>query len=193
MEKLVLSSITKDGITESEILFEESGESSYEITPTEFDKLFDNFFEAQQDELKEEMFVEEKVCFKQTISSVTHPFQTKTEWDWAIVCVKLPWPFKGEKCVKEKVRPRLYRRTVKYVIYAEICYPVDLIVKHVERCAKQGAIAAATVALTGNLNATQVAFQTAFLACMTAADFPNSDKISIKVAGDKVHGKWIPV
>lgn len=193
MEKIILNSVTKDGIEESEISSKETGESSYEISPTEFDKLFDDFFDSSLSEQKQKILEENKVCFKQTISSIKHPFQTKQEWDWAIVCVPWPWPLKGEECSKVKVRPRLYRRDVKYVIFAEICYPVDLIIKHVERCAKQGAIAASVVALTGELNATQMAFQTAFFACMTAADFPNADKISIRVAGDKIHGDWIPV
>jgi len=193
MNTLKIENFSANGLETTQIEFKETGEIGFEISTSELDQIFDNFFENDLSLEKQKMLDEDKVCFKQTINSISHPFQTKQEWDWAIVCVKLPWPLKGEKCVKEKVRPRLYRREVKYVVYAEICYPIDLLVKNVEKCAKQGAIAAAAVALSGELTATQVAFQTAFFACMAVSDFPNADKIGIKIAGDKIHGEWIPV
>ena len=193
MATLNIESITTDGYDLSTNELKETGEIGSEILTSEFDQLFDSYFMNDMNMHKNMLLSDDKVCFKQTITKISHPFQTKTEWDWAIVCVKWPWPMKGEKCVKEKVRPRLYRRNVDYIIYAEICYPTDLVIAHVENCAKQGAIAAAAVALTGQLEATQAAFQTAFFACMALADFPNADKIGIKVAGDKIHGDWIPV
>lgn len=193
MDTIKIENYSDNGLVATTTEFKLTGETGYEISTSELDQLFNNIFESNLNQQKQKMLDEDKVCFKQTINSITHPFETKTEWDWAIVCVKWPWPLKGEKCVKEKVRPRLYRRDVKYVVYAEICYPIDLLVNHVEKCAKQGAIAAAAVALSGELTATQIAFQTAFFACMAAADFPNVEKIGIKIAGDKITGDWIPV
>jgi hypothetical protein len=187
MEKIEIKNVTSDGFETTNLEIQETGEVGFEISHSEFEKHFDAYVSEGESEHKSNLLADNKVCFKTTISSVEHPFQTKTEWDWVIVKI----PFNGT--VKEKVRPRLYRRSVKYVVFADICYPVDLLIDNVEKCAKQGAIAAQATALSGNLTATQVAFQTAFFACMALSDFPNANKISVRVAGDKIHGNWIPV
>jgi hypothetical protein len=187
MEKVIIENVTANGFDTTNLEYEETGEVGYSISTSEFEKHFDEYVSAGESTHKSSLLADNKVCFKTTISTISHPFQTKTEWDWIIVKI----PFNGT--VKEKGRPRLYRRSVKYVVFADICYPVDLIITHVEKCAKQGAIAATAAALSGNLSAAQVAFQTAFFACMALSDFPNADKISIRVAGDKIHGDWKPV
>ncbi len=187
MTTLIIETVSQQGVSTSELDAESTGEIGFEIVNHEFDLHFDEWTEASNTKANKALLNENKVCFKQEISSIKHPFQTKVEWEWCIIKI----PFNGT--IKERCRPRLYRRDVKYVVSANICYPVDLVIAHVERCAKQGAIAAAAIALSGSLTATEAAFQTAFLACMAAADFPNADKISIQVVGDKEHGDWHPV
>ncbi|MEM5566541.1 hypothetical protein WNY78_15570 [Psychroserpens sp. AS72] len=187
MKKIEIMKLATNGFNLEELGYEKTEEIVYDIEISDFERHFNKFTKEVEDKYKSKSFEENKVCLKQTIASIKHPFQFKTEWDW----IKIKLPFNG--WIKDKVRPRLYRRDVKYVIFAEICYPTDIIIDHIAKCAKQGALAASTVALTGVLTATQIAFQTAFFACMAAADFPNSDKISVRIAGDKIHGKWIPV
>jgi hypothetical protein len=187
MAHMNIETFTENGFEESKLEYQETGETGYSIDSGSFKEEFEKHFNVDKASYNEELFSSDKVCFKTKINSIQHPFEFKTEWDWVIIEI----PFNGT--IKEKVRPRLYRRNAEYTVYAEICYPIDLIIDHVERCAKQGAIAAAAIALTGNIGATQVAFQTAFFACMALADFPNADKITIRVFGDVETGDWIPV
>ena len=187
MENIEIKNVSGKGFETTNLLYEETGEVGFEISSSEFEKHFDLYVREGESSHKTKLLAENKVCFKTTITSINYPFQTKTEWDWVIIKI----PFNGT--IKEKVRPRLYRRNVEYVVYAEICYPVDLVISNVERCAKQGAIAATAAALSGNLSAAQVAFQAAFFACMALSDFPNVDKISVRVSGDNITGEWHPV
>lgn len=179
--------MTAKGPASESLEVKETGETGFTVLESEIDAHFEAFAASGDVSSANKLLEENKVCFKQKVASVKHPFQTKTEWDWVIVKI----PFNGT--IKEKVRPRLYRRDVEYVVAADICYPVDLVIKNVERCAKQAAIAAAATALTGNLAATKAGFATAFLACMALSDFPNADQIDIRVYGDTMHGEWVPV
>lgn len=175
------------GSDESQLELRETGEIGFEILGDEFDYHFDKWTSDSNAKATSKILGENKVCFKQEIASISHPFQTKIEYDWIVVDI----PFNGT--IRTRGRPRLYRRDVSYVVSANICYPVDLVISHVEKCAKQGAIAAAATALSGSIAATQAAFQLAFLACMAAANFPEANKIDIQVVGDKIHGDWHPV
>ena len=187
MEKIKIENASADGFEIGEMEVVETGETGFEISTSEFEKHFNECFNSEDGAQKVMALEQNMICFKQTITKMEHPFQTKTEWDWVKICV----PIIG--CYKDKVRPRLYRRSVTYVIFAEICYPTDLIVKHVENCAKQGAVAASAIALTGSKSAALAAFQVAFFACMTLADFPNSDKIKLSIGAETIHGEWKPV
>lgn len=187
MTEFIARTVTANGFEESALKTESTGEMRSEILADELDTHFDQWT-AQSSGIAVAKFLDEnKVCFKQEIASISHPFQTKVEYEDIIVDI----PFNGR--ARTRGRPRLYRRSVTYIVSANICYPVDLVIAHVERCAKQGALAASAIALTGALPATQAAFQAAFLTCMAAADFPNADQIDVQVTGDKVHGDWHPV
>jgi hypothetical protein len=184
MDTIKIENFSAQGLEAGKVEIKETGEVGFEISNIEFDKIFNEHFNENNSALKMQALDQNMVCFKQTITKMEHPFQTKIEWDWIEICV----PIVG--CYKDKVRPRPYRRSVTYVIFAEICYPTDLIIKHVENCAKQGAVAASAIAITGSKSAALAAFQAAFFACMTLADFPNSDKIKISIGGDTIHGDW---
>jgi len=184
MEKIEIKTVTETGFETTNLEYEKTGEVGYSIYGNEFEKHFDEYVGSGEAQHKANLLADNKVCFKTTITSFSHPFQTKIEWDWVIITI----PFNGT--IRDKVNPKPYRRSVKYVVFADICYPVDLILTNVEKCAKQGAIAATAAALSGNISAAQVAFQTAFFACMALSDLTNVDKISIRVAGDKIHGDW---
>ena len=184
MEKIKFSVITENGMQESFLEIEKTGNTTDQVI---LDSDFQSHFGNQLDEKSMNFFDANKVCIKTTIMAVEHPFQFKTEFDRIRVCI----PLNG--CIETNARPRIYRRSVKYIVYAEVCYPVDLILTNVEKCSKQGAIAAIAAAATGNFAAATVTFQAAFLACMAFSDVTSANQISIRVAGDTEHGDWIPV
>ena len=163
---------------------EKTGEITEQVLP---ETGFQDHFTNPENDKSAKFFDANKVCIKTTIVSIEHPFQTKTE----IEKIKVPIPLNG--WIITDGRPRLYRRSVTYRVYAEVCYPLDLLLQNVEKCSKQGAIAATVAAVSGNFAAATVAFQTAFLACMAFSDAAQTTNINIRVAGETEHGRWIPV
>lgn len=184
MEKIKFRVITENGLEEHILEGEKTGEVTEQII---LDLGFQSHFANPVLTESANFFDTNKVCIKTTITSIEHPFQTKTEIDK----IKVKIPFNGWIIVDG--RPRLYRRSVTYRVYAEVCYPIDLLLQNVEKCSKQGAIAATVAAVSGNFAAATVAFQTAFLACMVFSDGSQADKIDIRVAGETEHGEWIPI
>lgn len=184
--KVVFSHLTENGMEEQDLQEDiadpELKAKEYVHELTEWDRHFKTE-EVDEEYLKS---TENKVCIKTTIISVSHPFETKTMMKTR--CVNIP--FNGRICTDV---PQLFRRSVTYKVFAEVCYPVDLIITNVEKCAKQGAIAATAAAASGNFAAATVTFQAAFLACMVFSDVTDAAKISARVAGEKEHGNWIPV
>jgi hypothetical protein len=179
--------ISETGYDAVEFKHEDTGRIVEEIWPDPFEAEFQKWIGAESAAANKALLSEQNVCFKQEIASITHPLQFKTEFEMCWTNI----PFNGR--IGTKCRPRLYQRSVTYRISANVCYPLDLVITHVEKCAKQGALAAAAIALTGNIAATKAAFTAALMTCMAAADFPNADKISVSVSGDTFHGDWHPV
>jgi hypothetical protein len=147
----------------------------------------DDIFKANEE--KESLIdsLANNVCIKTTITSITLPFEFKVEMH--NVCHKVP-PFGVEICLKQ---PSTFRRNALYTTYSEICYPVDLILANVEKCAKQAALAGVVAATSGNFAAAGAAVQAAFLACMVFSDANDANKITVRVAGEKETSEWKPV
>lgn len=184
MEQIKFSIITENGMDEQWLTVETTGETKEQVI---VDKGFQEHFENIIQEKAVNFFDANKVCIKTTITAIEHPFQFKTEIDDIIVRI----PMNGT--IRTAGRPRVYRRSVTYKVYAEVCYPLDLLLTNVEKCSKQGAIAATVAAVSGNFAAATVAFQTAFLACMVLSDVNHANQIDIRVASETEHGRWIPV
>ncbi len=125
-------------------------------------------------------------CKKFTIASIGGWPETKTEWKNR--CVKIP--FNGKACTK---LPKVYRRTCKKKVFAQICYPSNFensIKNHIEECAKGAATAAVAAAIATGASGALPVFKAAFEGCLAAKIGNKIDQVKFSVKSEKSCSSW---
>ncbi len=186
MEKIKVEYITNEGYVEEELQLEDANneESNEELVwdePDTFNRVNKSMFAIETT-----LAALGSECKRFKIASTSNWPETKTEM--VNRCVKIP--FNGKACTKV---PKVYRRTCKKTVFAEVCYPSnfsDSIKKDIEKCATGAAVAAVAAAIATGASGALPVFELAFKGCLAAKIGDKINQVKFSVKSEKECSSW---